>query len=490
VAASRSRRLLRRALLIPGLFGIVVAMTGTALAVVPVTTVSTDPYTNTSSFHQVELEPDTFSFGSTIVGAFQTGRFTDGGANNIGWATSTNNGVSWTNGFLPSTTVFATPAGPWARISDPSVAYDPKHNVWIIAGLAIDNTVTGKAVLASRSLDGGLTWQAPVTVSLGGGGAFYDKSWITCDTWAASAFYGNCYVEWDDAFAGDLFKMSRSTDGGATWTNSTVPNQSVIGGQPVVQPSGTVVVPITGSGADSYVSTNGGSSYTGPFNISSITTHGASGMRDGGGLVSAEVDAGGTVYVAWVDCRFRTGCAADDVVFSSSTDGMTWSAVQRIPIVPTTSAAEMFLAGIAVDKATSGATAHLGVTFYFLKNGNCNSSTCKIMAGFTSSTNAGTTWSKAIVLFGPFRETALANAGGYFLGDYISTSYGSNGKAYPVIANATGSSCTLGNITSCHEFMVSPTSGVAALGGNIPAGHTVLSSGANPRPQGRLGTAF
>src|SRR5207249_3928550 len=122
---------------------------------------------------------------------------------------------------------------------------------------------------------------------------------------STSPNYGNCYVEWDDAGLGNILKMSRSTNGGTSWTSSSVPNGSVIGGQPVVQPNGTVVMPITTSGAASFVSTNGGVSYTGPFTISSITAHGASGMRDGSGLVSAEVDGGGTVYVAWNDCRFR-----------------------------------------------------------------------------------------------------------------------------------------------------------------------------------------
>jgi hypothetical protein len=86
----------------------------------------------------------------------------------------------------------------------------------------------------------------------------------------------------------------------------------------------------------------------------------------------------------------------------------------------------------------------------------------------------------------------MPNPGGYFLGDYTSTSFGSNGKAYPVIAWAknAGTTCVVGNITSCNEPMVVPTNGLAATGGTIPAGHTVLSSGANPRPQGRLGTAF
>lgn len=489
MASSMTRRRVTRSLVVPGALAMVLALAGTALAVVPLTTVSTDPYTNTTSYHQTELEPDTYSFGSTIVGVFQTGRFSDGGANNIGWATSTNNGVSWTNGFLPSTTVYSTPPGPWDRISDPAVAYDPKHSTWMITGLAITGTI-GKAVIVSRSFDGGLTWQAPVTVSQGGNNSFYDKEWITCDTTASSPFYGNCYVQWDDFFQGNALKMSRSTDGGATWSSSSVPNASIIGGQPVVQPNGTVVMPITGSGLDSYISTDGGATYTGPFNIATMTSHGATNMRDGTGLASAEVDGGGTVYVAWPDCRFRTSCKADDIVFSTSSDGITWSAVTRVPVVATTSAAEIFLLGMGVDHATQGSTAHLGVTFYFMPTNSCNTSTCKINAGFVSSTNAGLTWSPPVKVLGGIKQTGLPNAGGYFLGDYMSTSFGSNGKAYPVFANATGSSCTLGQITSCHEFMVSPTNGLAALGGAIPAGHRVVATGPAPRPTGRLGTAF
>ena len=51
--------------------------------------------------HQTEVEPDTFANGSTIVAAYQVGRIYDGGACAIGFATSTNNGASWTSGLLP-----------------------------------------------------------------------------------------------------------------------------------------------------------------------------------------------------------------------------------------------------------------------------------------------------------------------------------------------------------------------------------------------------
>src|SRR5439155_20943352 len=102
--------------------------------------VSSDPYTNTSSYHRTQLEPDTFSFGNTIVSVFQTGRFFDGGASNLCWSTSQDNGVSWTTGCLPGTTVYANPPGSWDRISDPPVAYDPQDDVWMISGLAITGT--------------------------------------------------------------------------------------------------------------------------------------------------------------------------------------------------------------------------------------------------------------------------------------------------------------------------------------------------------------
>jgi len=109
---------------------------------------STDPYTNPDGQHATQVEPDTFAFGSTVVSAFQTGRFFDGGSSNIGFATSQDRGKTWVHGFLPSTTVNSTPAGPYDRISDPTVAYDAKHGAWLIASLGLDGG-TGVAVLVS-----------------------------------------------------------------------------------------------------------------------------------------------------------------------------------------------------------------------------------------------------------------------------------------------------------------------------------------------------
>lgn len=484
VASHRSRRILLRVAVFPVAMGLALFVNGAAFGAVPLTTVSTDPYTNTSSYHQTQLEPDTYSFGSTIVSAFQTGRFFDGGASNLGYATSTDNGATWTNGFLPGTTVYASPPGPWDRISDPSVAYDAKHGVWMVGGLTLLGT-TGKAMLVNRSTDGGLTFQNPVTVSQAC--SFCDKDWVACDNTATSPNYGNCYAEWDDAGAGNKLHLLYSTDGGLTWLNSTVPGNSlgVIGGQPLAQPNGTVVVPIGGGiGLESFVSTNGGVSYTGPFNISSIQVHGVAGsLRDGAGLPSAEADAAGKIYLVWYDCRFRSGCSSNDIVMSTSTDGQTWTSPVRIPIDATTSTVDHFIPGIAVDRTTSGSTAHLGVTFYLYPQASCTTSTCKLQTGFVSSTDGGATWSPRIRVDGPYKVTWLANTNqGYMVGDYISTSFGSNGKAYPVIPNATATtSCTTSVVGSCHEFMVAPTNGLAPGRGTLrvdPTERPVTSLGA------------
>ena len=96
------------------------------------TQLSTDIYKNKGAEHQTEVEPDIFAFGSTIVSTFQVGRFTHGGSDNIGWATSSDNGITWTNGFLPGITRIVDPSNPYDNVTDPAVTYDAKYKVWLI----------------------------------------------------------------------------------------------------------------------------------------------------------------------------------------------------------------------------------------------------------------------------------------------------------------------------------------------------------------------
>jgi hypothetical protein len=449
----------------------------TAGANVALTTISTDPYKNVGSQHATEVEPDSFSFGSTIVSTIQVGRYYSGGSSNIGWGRSTNGGAAWTHGYLPGLTVNSTPPGPYDRASDPSVAYDAKHNVWLINSLALKgkSSVTGAADVVNRSTDGGATWGNAVTIHAATGGEDLDKNWIVCDDTAASPFYGHCYAEVDNAGGANLLEMFSSTDGGLTWTPSTVPSASVIGGQPLVQPNGTVVMPIDDGNeatVESFVSTDGGVSYAGPFLVSSISSHTDAGGIRSGPLPSAEIDAAGKVYVVWQDCRFRAGCAANDIVMSTSTDGMTWSPVARVPIGSATDAQDHFIPGLAVDRSTSGGSAHLALTYYYYPQRACNRTTCQLDVGYVSSTNGGSTWSTATQLAGPMMLTWLPNTSeGRMVGDYISTSF-ANGLAHGLFAVATSPTGSFSRdcasaTPNCHEALTTNTTGLALPTGGL-----------------------
>jgi hypothetical protein len=113
-----------------------------AHATVTLTQTITDPFTNTTSQHRTEVEPDTFAYGSTMVAAAQSGRFNDGGGSDIGYATSTDNGVTWTQGTLPGIT--AQNGGTYQRVSDASVAYDALHNVWLISSGGVREPLHGR----------------------------------------------------------------------------------------------------------------------------------------------------------------------------------------------------------------------------------------------------------------------------------------------------------------------------------------------------------
>jgi BNR repeat protein len=413
-----------------------------ALAAPQLLQLSSDPYTNSTSQHRTEVEPDTFAFGSTIVSTFQVGRFFDGGASNIGFATSSNGGKSWTAGFLPATTVFATPAGAYPRASDPTVAFDARDGVWLISFLGIVTPSGPVDVLVSRSTDGGLTWSNPVAVNRDG--HFNDKNWTVCDNTASSPFYGNCYTEFDDNTLGDLIQMSTSTDGGETWSAGlpTGNNAHGIGGQPLVQPGGNVVVPIVGFAGQnflmlSFTSEDGGTSWSNTHIIARVAFRLPNGgIRATIPLPSAEMDASGTVYTVWSDCHFEPSCAASDLVLSTSSDGRHWSKLTRIPVDARRSGVDHFIPGLAVERSTSGSTARLVLTFYYYPVANCTATTCQLDVGYSTSADGGATWSALTQVAGPMSLDWLPNTTqGRMVGDYISTSF-SGAPAYPAFAVA------------------------------------------------------
>jgi len=429
----------------------------TAYANVAVTQVSSDTFTDAQAQHHTEVEPDTFVAGSTIVAAFQIGRVFGGGASDTGWATSKDGGATWTHGSLPGLTT--NTGGRYGQASDASVAFDARHNVWLISSLGIRSGAV--EVVTSRSTNGGTTWSNPIVTATGSN----DKNWIVCDNTSTSPFFGHCYTEYDNTGSGNLMQMRTSTDGGLTWgaAHATGDGAHGLGGQPVVRPNGTVLVPFLSSGGQirSFRSIDGGTSWRSTVLVSTVSHHNAAGGLREEALPSAEIDGAGTAYVAWSDCRFRSGCPANDVVLSKSTSETTWGPVARVPIDATSSAADYFVPGIGVDKNSSAGTARVGITYYFYPNRSCTASTCVLNVGFISSTNGGTSWSTASQVAGSMNLTWLPNTSqGRMFGDYISTSVRPGGNAFPVIPIGFAPSGTTFNLA-----MYAPTGGLPLSGG-------------------------
>ena len=363
--------------------------------------ISQDTFTNSSSQHQTEVEPGALAHGPVIVAAFQVGRIFGGGGADIGWATSLNSGISWTNGYLPGLTQNGPGGGPNSAASDAAVAYDAKHGVWLICTLPIGNYDT----VAVNSSSDGIHWNNPVYVIQNQDA---DKNWIACDSTASSPHYGNCYVEWDNPDVGDLLYMSTSTDGGKTWSapQTTANDDYGIGGNPVVQPNGTVVVPFADfdGGMSAFVSTNGGQSWTGAIQIAQAPSRYEDGGLRSAGLPSTAIDGAGNVYTSWSDCSFESGCNANDIVYSSSTDGVHWGTKVRIPLDAIGSGVDHFINGMGIDINTSGSSAHMAMTYYYYPVANCGNS-CQLYAGFSISNNGGSTWTAGRALSGPMQLT-------------------------------------------------------------------------------------
>jgi len=420
--------------------------------------VSRDALVGGPGQHATEVEPHAGAHGSTVVAVFQVGRIEDGGAMAIGWATSRDGGRAWRSGLLPGLTTSsrgqrlrvgaagtsqaaawhaagtrsgdgASLAPPFTRASDPVVAYDAQHGVWLATTLALSAEKSALAV--SRSVDG-LSWTSPVIADSTTGPLAYDKEWIACDSWPASRFRGRCYLGYSD-LVGDRIATRVSTDGGASWSVPVSPpgnaGQAAIEGryapgvQPVVSPDGDVVIVYYDEGRLAAVrSTDGGATYSLPAAIGPASFAESPALR-AAPLPTAAVDAAGTVYAAWADCRARPGCRANDIVLSRSSDGVSWTAPERVAIG---SGGDRLFPALAADEATPG---HIALTYYVRIGG-------RLGVRLATSADGGSRWSRPVRLDAePARFSWLADAGGAMVGDYVATAL-SSGRSVAVFSLA------------------------------------------------------
>jgi hypothetical protein len=401
--------------------------------------ISVDATDTPGAQHATQVEPDAFAVGSTVVATFQVGRYFGGSAGATGFATSIDAGRTWRSGLLPAITQATTPPGPANAASDPVVAYDALHGRWLIATLV--NTQTDSALFISGSADG-LAWETPVTAVAyprnPSTGTSLDKEWITCDNGPASPLRGHCYLAYTDLAhdpdprrPGSNVGVQSSTDGGLTWSppfllpvDAEFVSPAV---QPIVRPNGELVIVLFEDGVVEAVrSSDGGVTFSERERISRLAIHQrpfvATRLR-AFSLPTATVDAAGTVYAAWSDCRFRAGCATDDIVWSRSTAPGRWTAPKRVPLAPLRSRSDLVLPELAVDPASRGARARLALTYYSVNSADCTERTCLLDVYLVTSKTAGTRWTRPRRL-NPRRMhlTWLAQTvSGRMVGDYTGT---------------------------------------------------------------------
>jgi hypothetical protein len=359
--------------------------------------------------HVTQSESFVWSHGSTIVAAYNDSRgFTESPAILLGVSVSHDGGATFTRLGPPSPFT-----GHGSARSDPIVVYNEKLGKWFVGNLAggagaVECGGQGIGLWTSTDAD---TWTVGACAHVGSND---DRESMWVDNNPSSPFYGRMYVSFNDFSAGSpagalkvthsddgttwtapvtLFSsfrrnvqltgspgsdgtvfsvgqnesgggvgntgqqnyMYRSTDGGVTWTSTTMgPTFTIAGsqscgyfpaippiwrqtgwGQPAVGPGGVVhyVYAAHGTGSDEadifYVrSTDNGATWSAPLRLNTDSSGKAQWMP------SLRVTPGGVVEATWYDRRSTTnGTNYQRFARISKDNGATWGTDEALSTV-------------------------------------------------------------------------------------------------------------------------------------------------------------
>ena len=192
--------------------------------------------------------------------------------------------------------------------ADPTVAFGSDGSLYF-AFVAM--TPAQGAVAVSRSLDGGRTWAS--------------QSWATSFTSAADkpavAFSnGNLHLYYQN---GSLYTQV-SHDNGATWGAGSIIDVAGRNANPVVDSKGGVNVFYNTSNTINLARLTANGSYSTSTIANAVALQPRAAHYRASIYASGAVDSKGNLYVAWADGR--NAGRGNDVLYSHSSDGHSWSA--------------------------------------------------------------------------------------------------------------------------------------------------------------------
>ena len=288
----------------------------------------------TSNFTQSETS--TIVFGNTILASFNSSRTNTLGNHFTGYGRSTDGGLTFTDmGALPGN----NDAG------DPVLARDNTTGTIYFTTLAF---TSGASIQMFRSVDNGATFTGPTTAITG---SSLDKEWLAVDNFPGTG-QGNVYAVARDFGGVNGIVITRSTNGGATFSSPVLVVSGQQGAWVVVNPDHSLNVFWYDSSSGSRIltrkSTDFGATFGATVVVATRTATGTNGdmgltrsvsnsqsFRSNGfpSVVVNPVD--GTMYCVFAD-RGTGSDKADVYMVTSTNGGATWSAKVRVNTDSTT----------------------------------------------------------------------------------------------------------------------------------------------------------